>query len=199
MASVVSPVEWTISKPSPGCCEVDGGLVCGALHIHREAGLNAGQKACLDTFPSSCSEIPPSPLKGGFPDSAPSSCKGGELPAQPRSLIPSSPRRKDHSVTVAQLEVKNKMHISRFYKHFTAPVCAAVPGNRWLCGNSCIPEKPQRKTRMHYCSHMQAACHQLFNHAVGRGALRWRAQGQPVVALQGHVLSWSPQGHSVCL
>jgi hypothetical protein len=48
----------------------------------------------------------------------------------------------------------------------------ALPRNRWLCGNSCILEKPQRKTWMHYCTHVQPTCHNLFSHAVGS-----RAQG----------------------
>jgi hypothetical protein len=55
-------------------------------------------------------------------------------------------REIEGSITVAQLEVKNKTHINRFYKHFMASFYTALPRNRWLCGNSCILEKPQRKT-----------------------------------------------------
>lgn len=98
----------------------------------------------------------------------PSCYKGDGLPVGSRVLSPLG--RKDNGTTMAQLQVKNKTHINRSCKDFTAPLCTAMPGSRWLCANSWIPEKPRRKTGTRYCSHVRAACHQLFNHAVGSGA-----------------------------
>lgn len=144
------------------------GSRCAECHRPQEVSLQAlARKLILVTFPSNCSGIPALPLKRGLLRTSASGYKGDGPPAGPHSLILSPLRGRDNSLIVAQLEVKNKTHINRFSKRFTASLCTAMPGSRWLCGNSCIPEKPQRKARMHYCSHVRAACHQLFNQTVG--------------------------------